>query len=228
MCWKSRAVKCYLYKSHRMSEYSLACFYYSKDFRLRYICLPGSFAFIFFTVFFSKMKGNLWQKGNQTSTCDVINETCFALIWSWQLAWRWIVVVVVVVVMVVAFSSSERFWENVRQFIPPPSLAHFLLKWRLSRANKFHFLGQGQSTVAQRAETTMDECSLASCVCTRFPDRFPHYACTATWSAHSDFAGSRAYACFRCNLLPALWAEWPGSFTCHCRNPGERGGTDIE
>ena len=24
----------------------------------------------------------------------------------------------------------------------------------------------------------------------------------------------------RCNLPPALLAEWPGSFTCHCRNMG--------
>ena len=23
---------------------------------------------------------------------------------------------------------------------------------------------------------------------------------------------------FRCNLAPALLAEWPGSFTCHCHN----------
>ena len=25
---------------------------------------------------------------------------------------------------------------------------------------------------------------------------------------------------FRCNLPPALLAEWPGSFTCHCGNTG--------
>ena len=25
---------------------------------------------------------------------------------------------------------------------------------------------------------------------------------------------------FRCILPPALWAEWPGSFTCHCGNTG--------
>ena len=25
---------------------------------------------------------------------------------------------------------------------------------------------------------------------------------------------------FRCNLPPALLAEWPGSFTCHCGNAG--------
>ena len=40
-----------------------------------------------------------------------------------------------------------------------------------------------------------------------FPDRFPHYSRTAAYSAHSDFVGSRVYACFRCNLPPALLTE---------------------
>ena len=31
---------------------------------------------------------------------------------------------------------------------------------------------------------------------------------------------------FRCNLPPALLAEWPGSFTCHCGNTGV--GTETE
>ena len=36
-----------------------------------------------------------------------------------------------------------------------------------------------------------------------FLDRFPHYAWTVTWSAHSGFAGSRVYACLgvTCHLL---------------------------
>ena len=32
---------------------------------------------------------------------------------------------------------------------------------------------------------------------------------------------------FKCNLPPTLWAEWPGSFTCHCSNM-EGGGMDTE
>ena len=28
-----------------------------------------------------------------------------------------------------------------------------------------------------------------------FPDRLPHYACAAVHSAHSDFVGSKVYAC---------------------------------
>ena len=30
----------------------------------------------------------------------------------------------------------------------------------------------------------------------------------------------RCVCVFRCNLPPALSAEWPGSFTCHCGNTG--------
>ena len=39
----------------------------------------------------------------------------------------------------------------------------FFLMGRLPRAHLFHFLCQDQSTVAQRAETTVAECSLTRC-----------------------------------------------------------------
>ena len=38
---------------------------------------------------------------------------------------------------------------------------------------------QDQSTVARRAQTTVAECFLTSCVLARFPEGFPHYAWTA-------------------------------------------------
>ena len=52
------------------------------------------------------------------------------------------------------------------------------LNWRISRAHLFRFSGQDQSTVAQRAETTVAEFPDELRV-SLFPDRFPHYACTA-------------------------------------------------
>ena len=39
-----------------------------------------------------------------------------------------------------------------------------VVMWRSARAHKFHFLGKDQSTVAQRAETTVAGCFLPSCV----------------------------------------------------------------
>ena len=93
------------------------------------------------------------------------------------------------------FPCLQRVWGKVRPFIPRLRFFFFYyLKWKSSRECKFHFLGQYQSTAAQRAETTVAECSFTSCVWARFPDRVPNYAWTA-WSAHSDFAGSRVYAC---------------------------------
>ena len=48
-----------------------------------------------------------------------------------------------------------------------------------------------------------------------FPDRFPHYAWTVSPLRLRWVKG----ACvFRCNLPPALLAEWLGSFVCHCSN----------
>ena len=38
----------------------------------------------------------------------------------------------------------------------------FFFKWMLVRAHQFRSLCQDQSTVAQRAETTVAECSLTS------------------------------------------------------------------
>ena len=45
----------------------------------------------------------------------------------------------------------------------PPELFFFFLKWRSARAHQLHSLSQEQSTVAQRAETTVAERSLTSC-----------------------------------------------------------------
>ena len=63
------------------------------------------------------------------------------------------------------FLACEDFGENVRQFIPRLRFfSFFLLKWRLARAHLFHSLDQDQSTVDQRAETTVTVRSPMSCV----------------------------------------------------------------
>ena len=52
-----------------------------------------------------------------------------------------------------------------------------------------------------------------------FPDRFPYYAWTGAKSAHSDFVGSKVYACLSvtCHLH---FGKMTGSFTSHCGNTG--------
>ena len=61
------------------------------------------------------------------------------------------------------FLACEDFWENLRPFIPRLRFFFFFfLKWRLIRAHLFHSFCQDKSKVAQRAETTVAECSLTS------------------------------------------------------------------
>ena len=76
------------------------------------------------------------------------------------------------------FPHLQGFGGKVQQFIP---CLHYLifLKWRSACEYRIDFSGQDQSTVAQKAEMTVAECSLMSCMWTHFPDRFPYYAWTA-------------------------------------------------
>ena len=78
-------------------------------------------------------------------------------------------------------------------------------------------LAAGSTTIRY---TTVAECSLLSCVRARF-----------RIGSHTIYLDSGTVsplrlrwvkgACkFRCNLPPALLAERPGSFTCHCGNTG--------
>ena len=75
-----------------------------------------------------------------------------------------------VVVVVVAFSSLARILEECSTIHSPPALFFFFGggvggvegkgEWELARVHSFHSLCQDQSTVAQRAETTVAKCSL--------------------------------------------------------------------
>ena len=68
------------------------------------------------------------------------------------------------VVVVVAFSSRARILGECSTIHSPPALFFFFFKWRLACAHYFLSLRQDQSTVAQRAKTTVAECSLTSYV----------------------------------------------------------------
>ena len=68
----------------------------------------------------------------------------------------------------------------------------------------------------------MAECFLTSCVRARFWTG----SHTMPGQRHSQLTptslGQGCTCVFRCNLPPALLAEWPGSFTCHCGNKFSR------
>ena len=57
--------------------------------------------------------------------------------------------------LLLPFFFLKIIWENKFEWAE-------LIRVRLARAHWFHTLGQDQSTVAKRAETTVDECSLTS------------------------------------------------------------------
>ena len=72
-----------------------------------------------------------------------------------------------VVVVVGAFPRLRGFWEEGSMIHSPP--AFFFLKWKSASTHQFHFFFLLQGSVHKRAETTVAECSLTSCVRARFP-----------------------------------------------------------
>ena len=73
--------------------------------------------------------------------------------------------------------------------------------------------------MTQRAETTVAELSLTSCVWARF--RIGSHPMPA--QRHSQPTPTslvKGVNVFRCNLPPALLAEWPGSLTWRCGHTG--------
>ena len=84
--------------------------------------------------------------------------------------------------VVVTLSSFARIFGRMLYHSFPACAFFFFFKWRSARAHKFHSLCQHQSTMAQRAETTVAECSLTSCVWIRFRIGFR----TMPWQRHSQ------------------------------------------
>ena len=94
----------------------------------------------------------------------------------------------------------------------------FVFKWRLGHACYFHSLGQDQSIVAQRAEMSVAELYLMSCILASLLVGF--HILPAQWHGPLQLRLVKGVCVFRCNLPPALFAEWSESFTCHCVNMG--------
>ena len=98
----------------------------------------------------------------------------------------------------------------------------FSLKWTSISSHQFHFLGQDQSKVVQRAETTVAECFPTSYVWAHFPDRFPHCAWKA-WSAHSNFVVSKMDGCLGVTCLPQFWQNDRGPLRAILVTRGRKG-----
>ena len=104
------------------------------------------------------------------------------------------------------FPRMRGLLGEIWRIIPRLRFHLFIIffKWRSARAHQFHPLSQDQSTAAQKADTTVADRPLTSCVWVRFPVRFPHYAWTA-YAAHSDFVGLSIYACLSVTCHLHFW-----------------------
>ena len=71
--------------------------------------------------------------------------------------------------------------------------------------------------MAQRPETTVSECCRASCVWARFRIG-SHTIPGQRYSQPTPTSPGQGCMRVQCNVPPALLAEWPGSFKCHCSN----------
>ena len=104
------------------------------------------------------------------------------------------------------------FGENVRQFIPR---LRFFLFFKME--------------ISSRTLASWDDCKRVfpdELRVRSFPDRFPHYACTAAQSAHSDFVGSRMYACLGVTCHLQFWQNDRDLF-CATAVTGEWNGHQI-
>ena len=126
-----------------------------------------------------------------------------------------------VVVVWWLFPHLRGFGEMFNHLFPTCAsfLSFFFPKWRLAHVHYFHSLCQDQSTVAQRAETTVAECFLTS-ACGLVSRQVPTLCLDSSIVSLLRLHWVMGVCMFRCNLPPALLAKWPGSFTCHCGNTG--------
>ena len=117
---------------------------------------------------------------------------------------------------VVPLFSHVRIMEEVWF---PGSTFYYFVKVVISLVTLVAlFQAKVQFTVAQWADTSIDEHSLMSCMWACFPDGFPHHA----WTAVSPLwlCWVMGICVFSCSLPPALLALQLGSFICYCGNRG--------
>ena len=112
------------------------------------------------------------------------------------------------------FSSHARIIGEgaASHCLPVPFF--FFFKWRSAGTYRFFFWAESQSTVAQWTKTAADECFLMSCIWTHFYDAFTHCAWTALL-VHSEFVGSRVYACLVTACFLYFWQNNKGLLP-HC------------
>ena len=98
------------------------------------------------------------KEGPANTTLSSLCEPPSLCVFCWW--WWWL------------FLTCENFGRRFDGSLP---VCAFSSQRRSACTHQFHLLRQDQSTVAQWAEMTMDECSLTSCMWACFPNVFQHY-----------------------------------------------------
>ena len=127
--------------------------------------------------------------------------------------------------LVVAFPHLGGFGEKVQPFIPCLCFKKKREKKEITEHILIPLFGPGS---VHSGSAVWDDCGWVSdeLGVSLFPDKFPHFACGIVSPVRLHWV--KGVCVFRCNLPPALLAEWPGSFTCHCGSTGmKRNGLRI-
>ena len=115
-------------------------------------------------------------------------------------------------IVVVFFSSHARIWGECLTIPSLPALFSsfffFTVKIRSCTLNPLFRLGSihsGSASWDDCGRVFPDELHVSS-----FPDRFPHYACTAAKPANFHFIGSRTYVCLGVTCHSHFWQNDQG------------------
>ena len=120
-----------------------------------------------------------------------------------------------------AFSSRARVWgECLTNHSTQALFSFFLFFFFEVEISLCTLIPLFAPELVHSGSTSWDDCNRVfpdELRVSSFPDRFPHHAWTVSqlW-----LRWVKGVCVFRCNLPPALLAEWPGSFTYHCGNMG--------
>ena len=121
------------------------------------------------------------------------------------------------------FLVCEDFGRIINHSFPTCTLKKFSLKVEINLCKLIPLFRPGSAHSGSASWADCDQVFLMSCVWARFPDTLCQDRGTVS---PLRLCWVKGVWMFRCNLPPALLAEWPGSFKCHCCNTG--GGTDTE
>ena len=118
-----------------------------------------------------------------------------------------------------AFSLRAK---SFGKFISLPAFFFFFFKVKISLRKLIPLFRSGS---VQSGPASWDDCDRVfhdELRVSSFPDKVPALCLDSGVVGPLRLRWAKSVCTFRCNLPPALLAEWPGSFTCHCSN------TDLE